>query len=105
MTTVITSVSANYSDTIKMVDIFIENAGLVIEGMLVRRRIKKFMRKDTFVSIGKVFIVNDCILHHKKEIHIDSYCEEMTSVMMGLEDFLEPLERKVTITEEFTRKV
>ena len=105
MTTVTPSASANYSDTIKMVDKFIDDAGLATDGMFVQRRIKKFMRKDTFVSIGKVFIVNDCILNHEKTIQIDSYCEEMTSAMMGLEDFLAPLERTVTIIEDFTRKV
>ena len=105
MTNVITSKSANYSDTIKMGDRFVENAGLVIEGMFVKRRTKKLMKKDTFVLIGKVFIVNDCTIHHEKTIQIDSYCEEMTSAMMELEDFLAPLERNVTIIEEFTRKL
>ena len=105
MTKVSTSKSANFSDTIKMFDKFIENAGLESVGNHVQRRIKKFMKKDTFVSMGDVFIENDCILHNNKTIRIDSHCEEMTSVMMGLEDFLAPLERTVTITEEFTRKV
>ena len=107
MTIVKTADDANYIDTIRMIDTFVENAGLEFgsDKYYIIKRTKHMLREDTFQTFGNLYATKDNTLHDEKTIAITSRCEEMTSAMMGLEDFLAPLERKVTITEEFTRKV